>query len=227
MSSMPAIDTDSPFIIVDGRIVENPYYKYRKDTGRINNTEEAQEIKNEGVYVVSGGGLSKVNGNKIEPQIPKEDKPKKTRKPLMPNVTSTPGFTPDAQLEYTRPVGVFNSDLESGNLKYQRRAVDAPAEFAEPIPGDEEEYVYESDEVFEPVSEEPTMPEDNITIINDSSNGRNIIEQTDSINYPRERVLKTTRDTIIKDGKEVKSPYEKVEMKIGDVEIKFWKKDTK
>ena len=31
---------------------------------------------------------------------------------------------------------------------------------------------------------------------------------------------------IDENGKEVPNPYEKVEMKIGDVEIKFWKKDN-
>ncbi len=44
------VDTDSPFIIVDGRIVENPYYKFRKGTKK-ETTEDATPIP-EGIYVM-------------------------------------------------------------------------------------------------------------------------------------------------------------------------------
>ncbi len=45
-----SVDTDSPFVIVNGRIVENPHYKFKKGTKK-ESTEGAAQIDS-GVYVV-------------------------------------------------------------------------------------------------------------------------------------------------------------------------------
>ncbi len=44
------IDTDSPFVIVNGRIVENPYYKFKK--GAKKEASEGTAQIDSGVYVV-------------------------------------------------------------------------------------------------------------------------------------------------------------------------------
>ncbi|RGD75533.1 DUF5317 domain-containing protein [Anaerofustis stercorihominis] len=216
VNPMPDVDVDSPFIITDGRIVENPYYKFKKGTSsRREEALSSPQIDDNGIYVMSGGGLAKVKGDKVEPQIPK-DTPRKTpvRKSNIPNLTSTPSFIDKAKEEIVEDKQEFEQFRPEPQATFTRRE--------EPQKETSRRDMYSQSVINTPSQREPSM-----TIVNDSSTGRTISTNRDSYNYPKEQVLRTTREPVLDEsGREVPNPYEKVEMKIGDVEIKFWKKDN-
>ncbi|MCR2033011.1 DUF5317 family protein [Anaerofustis stercorihominis] len=216
VNPMPDVDVDSPFIIADGRIVENPYYKFKKGTSsRREEALSSPEIDDNGIYVMSGGGLAKVKGDKVEPQIPK-DTPRKipVRKSNIPNLTSTPSFIDKAKEEIVEDKQEFEQFRPEPQETFTRRV--------EPQNEKPRRDKYSQSVINTQPQREPSM-----TIVNDSSTGRTVSTNRDNYNYPKEQVLRTTKEPVLDEsGREVPNPYEKVEMKIGDVEIKFWKKDN-
>ena len=235
VNPMPDVDVDSPFIITDGRIVENPYYKFKK--GKSARREEAvssPEIDDNGIYVMSSGSLAKVKGGKVQPEIPpKEETKTPIKKTNIPNMTYTPSFDKEEEKEEKEQYTPITTKLEKDEERKQNSAKIQTKNYTPTMPMDnpydnekQEEQTSKPKRKFRryaPTSESLER-EPNMTIINDSSTGRTI--KRDS-RYPREEVLPTHKESMVdENGKEVPNPYEKVEMKIGDVEIKFWKKDN-
>lgn len=240
INPMPDVDVESPFIIADGRIVENPYYKFKKGgTSRREQVIASPEIDDNGIYVMSGGGLAKVKEGKVEPQIPKEEQRKNpVRKSNIPNMTSTPGFDQNQEEEFTTITKQTSDKQQSSDMsqfkplgyKENVRKTTVQSEPYTPMNNyDINNEIPMTQKRENPINSQQTNNEvyereSKMTIVNDSSTGRTV--QKD-YNYPKEQVVQTYREPVINsEGKEVMNPYEKVEMKIGDVEIKFWKKDN-
>ncbi|WP_290772693.1 DUF5317 domain-containing protein [Anaerofustis sp.] len=240
INPMPDVDVESPFIIADGRIVENPYYKFKKGgTSRREQVIASPEIDDNGIYVMSGGGLAKVKEGKVEPQIPKEEQRKNpVRKSNIPNMTSTPGFDQNQEEEFTTITKKTSDKQQSSDMsqfkplgyKENVRKTAVQSEPYTPMNNyDINNEIPMTQKRENPINSQQTNNdvyerESKMTIVNDSSTGRTV--QKD-YNYPKEQVVQTYREPVIdSEGKEVMNPYEKVEMKIGDVEIKFWKKDN-
>lgn len=235
VNPMPDVDVDSPFIITDGRIVENPYYKFKKGTTtRREEAVSSPEIDDNGIYVMSSGSLAKVKGGKVQPEIPpKEETKTQVKKTNIPNMTYTPGFDKEEEKEQKEQYTPITTKLEKDEERKQNSTKIQTKNYTPTMPMDnpydDEKQKKQTSKPkrkfrrYAPTSESLER-EPNMTIINDSSTGRTI--KRDS-RYPREEVLPTHKESMVdENGKEVPNPYEKVEMKIGDVEIKFWKKDN-
>ena len=231
VNPMPDVDVDSPFIITDGRIVENPYYKFKKGTTtRKEEAVSSPQIDDNGIYVMSSGELAKVKGGKVQPKIPQKDETKtRVKKTNIPNMTYTPGFDNEEEKtkkeQYTPITTKLEKDEERKSSKISTNDYSSRIPMDNPYDNKQEKQSKPKRQYrrYTPTSEQLDR-EPNMTIINDSSTGRTI--KRDS-KYPREEILPTYKDSVIDEkGKEVTNPYEKVEMKIGDVEIKFWKKDN-
>lgn len=232
VNPMPDVDVDSPFIITDGRIVENPYYKFKKGTTtRREEAVSSPQIDDNGIYVMSSGELAKVKGGKVQPKIPPKDETKtQVKKTNIPNMTYTPGFDKEEEKpqkeQYTPITTKLEKDEERKSSKIPTNDYSSRIPMDNPYDDKQEKQTIKPKRQYRrytPTSEQLER-EPNMTIINDSSTGRTI--KRDS-RYPREEILPTYKDSVIdENGKEVPNPYEKVEMKIGDVEIKFWKKDN-
>ncbi len=70
------VDTDSPFIIVNGRIVENPYYKFRRGV-KVDSSSPAEQIGS-GVYVMKSRNPSIAGRPSFAPasKMTEQNKPK-------------------------------------------------------------------------------------------------------------------------------------------------------
>jgi len=213
VNPMPDVDDENPFIIMDGRIVENPYYKFKKGTSRREDALASPEIDDNGIYVMSGGGLAKIKEGKVEPQVPKETPKRPVRKSNIPNLTSTPSFNEKEDVEEEQKFEQYRTRESDYRRQQNLNSNNYTQRQADRYNDNSPKYQRRNDT--------------NMTIINDSVTGRTINNDRHDYNYPREQVLQTSRDKVLnEDGQEVPNPYEKVEMKIGDVEIKFWKKDN-
>lgn len=216
-NTIPSVDVESPFVISDGRIVENPYYKFKK-AGRAQQPVASPEINDTGVYVMSGGGLAKMDGDHLNPKVSKEESkitpPRRSIK--VKNITSTPGFINEARDEVNRDSQIANMDARSileekpptVQVVKQPKHIDPTM-----VSG------YNAGDL--PKTQEATLTQANKPYKN-PYDGNSINHG----NNKKEQIIPTKReDVITENGAKVPNPYEKVEMKIGDVEIKFWKKD--
>ncbi len=200
------VNVDSPFMIIDGNIVENPNYKFRK--GPKEEEKSKEDLQDSSVYVMNSGSLSELDKDNTltgaaEPVFevtPKEEKIiEEITREVKEEIKNTSSLPTSDELEE-----IMDSDTSSD--------VDVSA-----------------------VSEVMGDNEDDIIIDKGKYNTANINELRElakdydpSISAVSEIETEDTEQVSVIEPEpiEEENPYEKVEMKIGDVEIKFWKKDN-
>lgn len=200
------VNVDSPFMIIDGNIVENPNYKFRK--GPKEEEKSKEDLQDSSVYVMNSGSLSELDKDNdltgsSEPVFevtPKEEKIiEEITREVKEEIKNTSSLPTNEELEE-----IMNEDKTAD--------IDVSA-----------------------VSEVMDDNEDDIVIDKGKYDTANINELRElakdydpSISAVSEIETEDTEQVSVIEPEpiEEENPYEKVEMKIGDVEIKFWKKDN-